>query len=201
MKYNFNFIVIAILIVMNFILTKKLFEKKIDSKKEKLNLPIVQDSSTHNIPFLTNGSKLKTEGYLESHNTQQIDPLSIYHNKPILILRLHEDQCLDCFLPMIDKWNQMYNKTEHMDMMIMTNFTNPNDYELFIQSKKIQGTIYNTRNVKIKSLLESQENPYIFILSKNDQILDPFIITKSTLSNFDLYSKYLASKYFKPNEF
>ena len=192
MKRNVPVWIVVFLFLINIIAITKIISLRKDvNAAVKTFEPIRYDNHSllrfDSLQFLVNGSYMK-DLYMTTQTDNQIslDSLLKYKDK-ILILRIKENTCLNCNVNLINFWNDFVKTKNNENLIVLLDYKNPNDFKIFCNSNQIKGRLYNLNTSKIDNLLESTNYPYMFILTSNKQILNPFLIDKISIDRLANY--------------
>lgn len=193
MKKDISFWILIILFILSVFSAYKIYSLKKDYQNCISTSDFVHKDNQYlfhldSLQYASNGKKLNEDLLVENTDNQKVKLDSIMQRfESVAVLRFRESNCLDCNTDLLNYWNGLVDEHIKSRFVVLMQFQNPNNFKNFVDTKKIKGNIYNTRDSKINTPLESQEKPYVFILQGQKQIISPFIIDKTFIERTHNY--------------
>lgn len=131
---------------------------------------------------------------MEIGKRESIPISSVLNNKKILFFRFKETNCDACINSFMEFLNDISKDLTSLNMVILCGYTNVHEYRTFVHKNNLDIAVYNVEEIPDLPI-ESQENPYFFILDSNLRIKNLFIPTVHKLENLRKYLIFIKENY------
>ncbi|WP_323757606.1 hypothetical protein [Roseivirga sp.] len=188
-KINKSYVALGCLVILNVLMMSKLASgnKYISELQQAMgvvndNHLIVKERKDKLISNLT-------LGFLDSGKTlDNLDSLLLQKKRPLLVLRIHENNCNDCVSQSLVHINDLLKKKENIpfDVVVSTSYQSINLLMQDFDLKFFPIQIDNTIDLEI----DYTSQPYVFLISQEGLVSRVFV---PEFDEMELFSAYLQS--------
>jgi len=139
--------------------------------------------------YNSNDLKFKSKKFIDEQ-LDTIDIQSIFYGKEQkLVLRIREDQCMNCIDSIFSKLIGIGNKIGIGNIIILGSYTNSNDLIRLKQIRKLPFKVYNSNVPLLKEEDNFGELPFFFLLDCNMHVNCIYSIKTESSTMTDVYLK------------
>lgn len=172
--------------VLFFYKAHKMEARIVDSSK---SVTTMQNTFAENVYF--NALRLRIDNKkMAINNLDSIRLSSIFNtNDSKLILRIKENQCLDCIDSLLHKVNQFATNMDPDQIVILASFHNTDEIRRLLKSKLVSYRMLNTTEDLFDKSIEENTNPSLFLLDSGLTVKSLHFVNVSQLKSTTIYIK------------